>query len=58
MKKTTITEFGKLFMDLAKIIFAFAILAPLVKGGNFEVIVIMFASLSAISGIYLINKGV
>jgi hypothetical protein len=58
MKKETIKEVGKLFIDLAKIIFAIAILAPLVKGGNFEVIVVVFALFTAIGGIYLMNKGV
>ena len=58
MKKETIKEIGRLFIDLAKIIFAIAILAPLVKGGNFQIIVIVFASLTAIGGIYLTNKGV
>jgi len=58
MKKETIKELGKLFIDLAKIIFAIAILAPLVKGGSFEIIVVAFAFLSAIVGIYLTNKGV
>ena len=58
MKKETIKEVGKLFIDLAKIIFAIAILAPLVKGGNFQIIVVVFALLSSLVGIYLTNKGV
>ena len=58
MKKETIKEIGKLFIDLAKIIFAIAILAPLVKGGNFQFITIVPAILTVIFGVYITNKGV
>ena len=58
MKKETIKEVGKLFIDLAKIIFGVAIIAPLVEGGNFQVIIVVFALISSLIGIYLTNKGV
>lgn len=58
MKKETIKEVGKLFIDLAKIIFAIAILAPLVKGGSFQFITIVPAVLTVMFGIYLANKRV
>lgn len=58
MKQETIKEVGKLFIDLAKIIFAIAILVPLVKGSSFQLIAILPALLSVVLGTYLINKGV
>lgn len=58
MKKETIKEVGKLFLDLAKIIFAVAIITPLVKDGDFQIIVVLLALVSIIIGIYLTNKGV
>lgn len=57
MKKETIKEVGKLFIDLAKIIFAIAILIPLVKDSGFQFMAIVPAFLSVIIGVYLINKG-
>jgi hypothetical protein len=57
MKKETIKEVGKLFLDLSKIIFAVAIVAPLMKDGDFQIIVVILALLSSIIGIYLTNKG-
>ena len=57
MKKETIKEVGKLFIDLAKIIFAIAILVPLVKDGSFQLITVVPALLTVICGIYLTNKG-
>ncbi len=57
MNKETIKEIGKLFLDLAKIIFAVAIVTPLVKDGEFQIIVVVLAMLSIAIGIYLTNKG-
>ena len=60
MKKETIKEVGKLFVDLAKIIFAIAIVAPIVKGNDFQVIhviVVILGLLFGTTGIYLTNKG-
>jgi hypothetical protein len=51
-------EVGKLFIDLAKIIFAIAIVVPTVKDGGFQFIAIIPALLTATFGIYLTNKGV
>ena len=57
MTKETLKEIGKLSFDIAKIIFAIAILTPLLK----DVGVNYFAVFGAISlvfgGIILINKG-
>lgn len=58
MKKETIKETGKLFLDFTKIIFAVAIITPLVKEGSFDILPIFFGTIILASGIYLINKGV
>lgn len=57
MKKETIKELGKLGVDLAKIIFAIAILQPLLKSGNINIYAIVGALALAIGGIILINEG-
>ena len=58
MKKQTIKEIGKLFLDFTKIIFAVAFLAPFIKNGAFEIIPVISGILTAIVGIYLTNEGV
>ncbi len=57
MTKETLKEIGKLSFDIAKIVFAIAILTPLIKdiGINYYAIVGAFALISG--GIILINKG-
>jgi len=57
MTKETIKEIGKLGLDLAKITFAVAILAPFVKTGSIDYKTLIGAFAFAISGIILINKG-
>ncbi len=57
MTKEAIKEIGKLFFDAAKIIFAVAILTPLVKGSEAEIIPFISATASVLIGIILINKG-
>ncbi len=58
MKKETIKEAGKLFLDLSKIIFAIAVLTPLVKNGSFQFITTLPAVALAGLGLYFTNKGV
>jgi len=41
MKKDTLKEFGKLFYDFAKIIFAVALITPAIKGDSISVTVIL-----------------
>ena len=57
MKRETIKEAGKLLLDFTKIIVAIAIITPLVKSGETEIAPFIFAAISALSGLYLINKG-
>jgi len=57
MTKEAIKEVGKLFFDVAKIVFAVAIVTPLVKGGEVELIPLFFVAEVILIGLYLINKG-
>jgi len=57
MTKETTKEIGKLCFDIAKIIFAIAVLTPLLKDISINYYAI-FGSISLIAGgIILINKG-
>ena len=58
LKKESIKETGKFILDLTKIIFAIAIITPLVKNSDFNILPIIFVIISTISGIYILNKGV
>ncbi len=58
MKKETFKELGKFGLDLAKIIFAIAILPPILKSGSINWYAIIGAIFFALGGIILINKGV
>ena len=58
MKKETLKETGKFGLDIAKIIFAVAILQPIIKNESVNWIAILGALTFAIGGIMLINKGV
>ena len=57
MKKETLKEVGKFGLDLAKIVFAVAILPPLVKSGSVNWLGIIGALLAALGGMVMINKG-
>jgi len=58
MKKEFLKEVGKFILDLTKIIFAIAIITPFVKDGEFHIAPIVFATITAISGMYILKKGV
>ena len=57
MTKETIKEIGKLNIDLAKIVFAIAILTPLIKTGSIDYKALLSSLGLIISGVILINKG-
>jgi len=57
MTKETLKEIGKLNFDIAKIVFAIAILAPLLKDIGINYFAIFGAISLVFSGIILINKG-
>jgi len=57
MKKDTLKEFGKLFYDFAKIIFAVALITPAIKGDSISVTVILLTVVIVAIGTYTINKG-
>ena len=57
MKKEALKELGKFSLDLAKIVFAVAILTPFLKTGNLDLRAIGSGFLLMINGVILINKG-
>ncbi|MBR0574292.1 hypothetical protein QJU43_00055 [Pasteurella atlantica] len=57
IKKETIREAGKLLLDFTKIIVAIAVITPFVQNNNVEVFPFLSASISMVTGLYLINKG-
>ncbi len=57
MTKETLKEIGKFLTDLSKITVGIAFLTPFVKENNLSVIALTSASLLAIGGFILINKG-
>jgi hypothetical protein len=57
MKRETIKETGKLLLDMTKIIVAVAIIAPLVKEGEFYISPLILSFVTASAGLYLIDKG-
>ena len=54
----TLKEIGKFALDLAKIIFAVAILPTLLKNGSINWYGILSGIILMIGGIFVINKGV
>jgi uncharacterized membrane protein len=57
MTKETLKEIGKLSFDIAKIVFAVAILTPLIKNIGVNYSAITGAIALVLGGIILINKG-
>ena len=57
MKPDTLKEIGKFGLDLAKIVFAVAILPTILKNGTINGYALLGALAFAIGGIMLINKG-
>jgi hypothetical protein len=57
MTKETLKEIGKYLIDLSKITIGIAFLTPFVKDNNLSIIALISASLLAIGGFILINKG-
>jgi len=57
MTKETLKEIGKLSFDIAKIVFAIAILTPLLRDVGINYFAIFGAISLVVGGIILINKG-
>ncbi len=57
MTKETLREIGKLSFDIAKIIFAIAILTPLIKSTSINYYAVFGSIFFIAGGIILINKG-
>ena len=58
MEKDFLKEVGKFILDITKIIFAIAIITPLVKEGEFNIAPVIFGIITASSGLYILKKGV
>ncbi len=56
MERETLKELGKFGLDLAKIIFAIAIITPLIKNQSIDIFAIIGAVAFAIGGIILIEE--
>jgi len=57
MTKETLKEIGKYLTDISKVTIGIAFLTPFVKENNLSIIALISASLLAIGGFILINKG-
>ena len=57
MTKETLKEIGKLSFDIAKIVFAIAILTPLIKDAGVNYTAVFGAITLIFGGTILINKG-
>lgn len=58
LKKETIKEIGKVFIDVFKIVVAVAIIAPLVKSESIGIMPFVFAFPLLLVGVYLTDKGI
>jgi len=56
--KDLLKEMGKYFLDISKIVFAVAVIAPVVKEGAFSMIAIGLALALMMFGTYITYKGV
>ena len=57
MKKETLKELGKYFLDISKILLALTLIAPFMKNGNISVIAIFLILVLFGVGVILTNKG-
>ena len=57
MKKETIKEIGKYFLDISKILIALTLISPIMKDANFSFGAIFVVVILWGVGIYLTNKG-
>ena len=56
--KDLLKEMGKYFLDISKIVFAVAVIAPVVKEGSISMIAIGLALALMMLGTYITYKGV
>ena len=57
MKKDTIKELGKYFLDISKILLALTLIAPFMKQGNISIIAVFLTLVLFAVGVTLTNKG-
>ena len=58
MKKETLKELGKYFLDISKILIALILVTPLMKDNEISYLAIGFIFSLFIIGVFLTNKGV
>lgn len=58
MKKETLKELGKYFLDISKILIALILVTPLMKDNEISSLAIGFIFSLFIIGVFLTNKGV
>jgi hypothetical protein len=58
MKKETIKEIGKYFLDISKIFIALAIVSPFIKMGEVSLFAFIVTLGLLVLGLYYTNKGV
>ena len=57
MEKIFLKESGKYLLDLSKIIFAIALITPLAKGSEINIVFLIGTVVMSLLGLYLIKKG-
>lgn len=57
MKKETLKELGKYFLDISKILLALVLITPFMKDGKISFIGIFLTLVLSGIGVYLTNKG-
>ena len=57
MKKETLKELGKYFLDISKILLALTLITPFMKQGDFSLIAVLITLVLFAVGVVLTNKG-
>ncbi len=57
MKKETLKELGKYFLDISKILLALTLIAPFMKQSNISLVAVLLVIVLFVVGVTLTNKG-
>ena len=57
MKKETLKELGKYFLDISKILLALTLIAPFMKQGDISIVAVLLVLVLFAVGVTLTNKG-
>jgi hypothetical protein len=58
IKKETVKELGKYFLDISKILLALTLIAPFMKNGMISIVAVLATLILFAIGINLTNRGV